>query len=163
MGRGSSTVHVAEMSESLINGRARLDDPAASFLTWTDSNCCVSNKDRNVPLASGEQAGQPRNRSSCFFPVLKAAILAPLSCHGQTLWGPAESTDGPGPSVPPLENRKGNSCPADRVPPVRSEAGSLPREALLFYLKGSGISWQALGIGTPRRMHKTNLIFSLKH
>lgn len=72
-----------------------------------DSNCCVNNKDLDVPLASGGQASQQRDRPQQLFfsSMLKAAILTLLSCHGETLWGSSwEGIDGPGPWVPPLEN-----------------------------------------------------------
>lgn len=108
-----------------------------------DSNCCVNNKDHNVPLASGEQAASKGPAQLFFSRVLKAAILAPLSCHAQTLWGSAESTDGPGPRVPPPENCEGNLCSADRAPPASQRPA--PRAVLLFYLKADSISRQCFG------------------
>lgn len=69
VGQGSRTVHMVEMSESLINGTARAGLPCG-FLPYMDrdSNCRVNNKDGNVPLANGDRASQQRDRSSCFFP-----------------------------------------------------------------------------------------------
>lgn len=102
-----------------------------------DSNCCANNKDRNVPLASGEQAGEQRSPGSCFVPASRRLRSEPRSAvTGRPAGVRPRAQMAPGQGSHPWKSAGGICVLRTGLPPGCPAARSLPREGLRFCLKG---------------------------
>lgn len=110
-----------------------------------DSNCCVNNKGRNVPLANGEQAASKGPAAAVFFQSAEGCNPSPPQLSCSNLVGFGREHRWPRAMGPTPRKLQGEFVFCGQGSSSVPATSSLPWEALLFYLKANSISWQPFG------------------